>query len=547
MGLWRVARPGTGMAEPDIAPERAFVLGLDGVPWSLVERWVDDGALPNLARVVAEGAAGELRSTTPAVTSLAWPSIATGTWPSKHGVYDFQKLTGDYGQRMYTSVDVRRPALWDVLTPAVVGNVPMTYPADLEDGRMVSGMVTPSTEGRFTHPPELASEIRQRVPGYRIGLEWSEYAGRTEEFLEDLQGLVEARRELMRLLMETDDWRLFFFVYTAPDRLQHLVWDDDRIRRHYQRLDEVVGEVMEYVSAHDGVLFVVSDHGFGPIDRYVYLNRILETAGYLRRKGAAGTRALLSRANVSRETIGSLLDAVGLSRKTLARYLPRQLTENVAAGIPGEHALYDVDHGRTRAFVFGPGTLYINDTRRFDRGVVDPEDVPALRRELTALLEAVVDPRTGERVLDVVDGEDLFPDDPWAPDLVVVARGRYERAKSLSDEVFAYSTGHKQASHRPDGLFMAWGPAIGPGTTPDDAAVVDVAPTVLHCLGEPVGADMDGRVLSEILAAGSAPARRAVETEPYHRRLDTRADRDPDPDEDYDTVRDRLQGLGYLE
>ncbi|NIR37171.1 MAG: phosphodiesterase, partial [Actinobacteria bacterium] len=61
---------------PDF-PERAFVLGFDGVPWTLLTRFVEAGALPNVERVMAEGAAGPLESTTPPTTPLAWPSIAT--------------------------------------------------------------------------------------------------------------------------------------------------------------------------------------------------------------------------------------------------------------------------------------------------------------------------------------------------------------------------------------------------------------------------------------------------------------------------------------
>lgn len=526
----------------DATSERAFVLGLDGVPWYLVERWTDEGELPNFARIREEGAAGTFESTTPAVTSLAWPSVATGTWPGKHGIYGFRQLTSDYGQRMNTSDDVRRPELWDLLSPAVVANVPMTYPASPIDGKMVTGMTTPTRDEGFTWPPDLADDVRDRVPDYRIGLQWGEYAGRTDEFLDDLDSLVEARRSLMRLLMETDDWRLFYFVYTAPDRLQHLVWDDETLLDHYRVLDDVLGEVMAYADDRGATLFVVSDHGFGPVEGFVHGNRVLEEAGYLARQGGDGTRGILARTGVSRGSVERVLDAVGLSPEVLLRYLPRSLVERVAAGIPGSHAIYDVDHDRTRAFVVGAGTLYVNDTDRFDRGTVDPSEVEAVKRDLTGLFESVAHPETGERVVDAFDGADLFGDDRWAPDLVIEGREGFEGAKALHDSTYRPADGPKVASHRPEGVFLAWGPGIQAGSAPEEATVVDLAPTVLHALGEPVGRAMDGRVLSEVLAP--ALADRPVATTAYEED-GTRTDA---PDEaDYGDVEERLRGLGYIE
>ena len=220
---------------PDPPDNRAFVLGLDGVPWNRLSAWIDAGDLPNFRRLRAEGVAGGLESTMPPTTALAWPSIATGVRPDKHGVYGFQRLKPDYSHTMATSADVAAPRLWDLVSPAVAGNVPMTYPAGPVDGEVVAGMMTPARDEGFTHPPSLGEVIAERIPDYEIGLTWSEYTGRPEAFRADLDDLLSNRRELMRLLLSRTDWRLFFFVYTAPDRLQHLLWDNDVLFEHYRQ------------------------------------------------------------------------------------------------------------------------------------------------------------------------------------------------------------------------------------------------------------------------------------------------------------------------
>jgi len=538
---------------------RAFVLGLDGIPWSLVERWTSAGELPHFARLIDEGVAGTLESTRPANTALAWPSIATGVWPDKHGVYSFRGLTSAYRHRLNTSADVSHPSLWEMVSPAVAGNVPLTYPATAIDGTMATGMLTPDLNDRFTHPPEFGAELTGRIPNYRIGLDWNKYRDRPREFPPALDSLLSSRKRLMRLLTERD-WRLAFFVYTEPDRLQHLLWDEQVLLDHYKDLDAILGEVLGTVSENTTV-YVVSDHGFAPIEKYVYVNAILREEGFLFEKEAEGTRSTLSEIGITKAQVRRLLARVGIDDKRLVSLLPRSFVERVADSIPGDHELHDVDYTRTEAFVHGAGNLYINDAERFATGPVDPTEREAKKNEIAATLAGVTDPETGEEVLIVHDGDELFPTDDRSPDLVLEPAEGYKPSLGLSESIFV-SEGVHDADHHPEGVFFAHGPDVAPGASPTDAAVVDVAPTVLHGLGEAIPQDTDGRVLAETFAAGSPTAEREIETREYtsaptfdattdeSRTVDrTKADSDDtnEAEEDFEGVEDRLRGLGYLE
>ncbi|WP_049889553.1 alkaline phosphatase family protein [Natronolimnohabitans innermongolicus] len=522
--------------------ERAFVLGFDGVPWRLIEQWSDEGELPNFARMREEGASGVLESTQPATTPLAWPSIATGVWPDKHGVYGFQNLSSDYTHEMYTSHDIEQPTLWEQVPPAHVGNVPMTYPPQEIDGTMVTGMMTPSKEKEYTHPPELKDEIESQIPNYDISLDYPKYADRLDEFEGAVDDMLEKRREVMRLQMAEagDDWGLFFFVFTAPDRFQHLIWDMDRLLNHYKKLDDILGEVMEYTDEHDADLYTVSDHGFGPLEELVYVNHILEQDGYLYQEENEGTRGALSSLGISRDRITDALDRVGISEEKIVDTLPRSLVDRVAEQIPGDHALYDVDYDQTVAFVHGAGCLYINDTERFEKGVVEPSQIPELKTELTDLFESVTDD-DGEPMLNVFDGDELFPTDNESPDLIVNGRGVYESRNGLTDQATG-DTGTYAASHGKDGIILCRGPSIDHGATLRGARVVDVAPTLLHGIGEPVPENADGRVLFDAFDEEATPATTKVE-----RTGVAKAEREGDVDDDFDDVEDRLKGLGYME
>lgn len=522
----------------DDGVDRTFVLGLDGIPWRLVDQWTAEGALPNLARIVDEGAAGPLESSMPPTTAVAWPSIVTGVGPDHHGLYSFRRLTAEYGHEVNTSADRRSPALWDLISPAVVANVPMTYPAQEIDGVLIAGMMAPTIDEEFTWPRSVADELTRRIPEYQVGLRWSDYEGREDEFKADLSSLVSARRELMRWLMTREDPRLFFFVYTAPDRLQHLIWDEATIKEHYGRLDDIVGEVMEYVAERDGTLYVVSDHGFGPVDRLVRLNRILESAGFLRRE-TGGTRSVLESVGLTKETVMAGMERFGIVDGVIQR-LPEGLIDRVASQVPGGHGLYDVAFSESQAFAYGTRSIYVNDTTRFERGTVEPARRDAVKAEVRETFERVTDPNTGRSILRVYDGDELFPADDDSPDLVVEAASGYLADTGLDGPIIGPA--NRDGAHEREGIFLAWGEAISAGSRPRDATVFDVAPTVLHGTGRPIPTRSPGRVLTEVFEPGSAPATRQPSARDYV-ETDDRAG----VDADFSAVEDRLRGLGYIE
>lgn len=56
------------------------------------------------------------------------------------------------------------------------------------------------------------------------------------------------------------------------------------------------------------------------------------------------------------------------------------------------------------------------------------------------------------------------------------------------------------SEHRPQGIFVAKGPGIRAGKQVSGISLLDIAPTILHHLGLPVGADMDGEVIQQIFS-----------------------------------------------
>jgi len=73
---------------------KVFLLGLDGLTLNMVKPYIEAGLLPNLKKVLDEGAYGILRSTIPPVSGPAWVSLTTGKNPGKHGIFEFRTRQG---------------------------------------------------------------------------------------------------------------------------------------------------------------------------------------------------------------------------------------------------------------------------------------------------------------------------------------------------------------------------------------------------------------------------------------------------------------------
>lgn len=68
---------------------RVLVLGIDGMDPGLLERFMAEGIMPTFKAFGEQGHLGQLRTTTPPQSPVAWASFITGANPGKHGIFDF--------------------------------------------------------------------------------------------------------------------------------------------------------------------------------------------------------------------------------------------------------------------------------------------------------------------------------------------------------------------------------------------------------------------------------------------------------------------------
>jgi len=89
--------PAAARALSSAGPGRIVVFGIDGADWRVIDPLIAAGRLPNLSRIVREGATGTLMSMEPSASPSLWTTIATGVTPDRHGIHNFVVAAGGKG------------------------------------------------------------------------------------------------------------------------------------------------------------------------------------------------------------------------------------------------------------------------------------------------------------------------------------------------------------------------------------------------------------------------------------------------------------------
>src|SRR5215471_9925443 len=69
--------------------QKLVILGFDGMDPHLLQQWMSEGKLPNIAKLAKQGGFYPLQTTHSPESPTAWASFATGVNAGKHNIYDF--------------------------------------------------------------------------------------------------------------------------------------------------------------------------------------------------------------------------------------------------------------------------------------------------------------------------------------------------------------------------------------------------------------------------------------------------------------------------
>jgi predicted AlkP superfamily phosphohydrolase/phosphomutase len=401
--------------------KKALIVGIDGVPFSLLSTYIRNDTMPNLKKILSQGfRLYQMNASIPDISSVSWTSFNTGVNPGEHGIYGFTDLKPDtYSLTFPNSKDVKAPPFWEILGKtnhqtstlfqkyhhkinqpyrSIIFNVPHTYPALPMKGILISGFVAIDLKKAIF--PDSVYPYLHSI-NYLIDVE----AGKAKEdkvaFMKSLFDCIEIRKKAISHFLTEESWDLFFACITETDRLHHFFFDAstgeenphyESFLRFYVELDKFIRylyeQFMERVS-EKGFFLILSDHGFAPVKKEVYINQFLMEKGFL------------------------------ILKK--------------------EGNYYERIENRTRAFNLDPARIYIHDQDRYRRGTVRNEERLNLLGEIKGALRNLKG-ENGEEVIDkIYEKEEIYhgPQTGRAPDLVCLPKDGYDLKGTLEKkEIF---------------------------------------------------------------------------------------------------------------
>ncbi len=502
------------------AISRVVYLGLDGGTQAVLDAAFERGWMPHLRALWRRSATGQLASTAPMITPVAWTSFLTGAPPEDHGIHEFYYLDAEDGTvRPNHAGRVRVPGLWQVLDawdrPVISLNLPMTYPAPEVSGLIVAGSDAPGRDWAFAQCPDFYDEIRTNLPDYTHKIVWKRRPRTLSELrtiAAQCRAVFDARAEAAERADARTDWSALMVHFHNLDSLLHRLWPyldledgtaerapawHDEIVACLRSLDEAIGRLLELASRRDAAVIAVSDHGFGPCHALVNVNGILEQAGLFRGR-TYGTRFAYR--------LQRLRDRY---RRWQARRRPGGSGRRFPRSVAGQ---VGCDWSRTLAFApFGQlnGSIYLNPEQHHNASRADRtiDDVIEIFNEAR-------DPETGRplfaEVFSTAERYGLEPAARGMPEVLALsADGFQAQAKWGIDRRITRPDWNLPATHYRSGILAIHAPGVRAGDRLH-ARLEDVAPTSLALLDLPIPGTMQGRVLDEAFEQ-PLPAQRIVE------------------------------------
>jgi predicted AlkP superfamily phosphohydrolase/phosphomutase len=505
-----------------------LMIGLDAAEISLIQRWMDEGALPNLRSMRDRGAFGRMASTAQWLEGSAWPTFYTGKPPSEHGMYHYLMWRPE---RMRYE---RPSAQWMQLQPfwraiamtrrVVAVDIPLAYAPPAFDGIEISGWATHATlEPPASNPPALMNWVCASF-GKATSVNDAAYLLSAAGLLGVRDQCVDTTQRVADLgvaLMRQKTWDLFVICFASTHRGGHQLWDltsmvgeadavqaaalREALKDIYVACDTAIGRLVEQAGA-DATTFVFSLCGMGPnVSRSVVLREML-------------TRVLADRRNADPLTPQRRLADYPrfLLPGSLRSWVKRRLPIPIQDWLTLFWRTGGIDWKSTRAFAEFcdiDGYVRVNLRGREAAGTVKPgAEYEAVCSHIVAGLKSFIDADTGIPVVDQITRiDDLYPDGRmrhYLPDLIVrwcaTPAALHRHIVSPCYGAIPWPTPGRDpqgrsGNHLPDGFVLASGACVASGVSIQGANILDFAPTVYELLDVAPPADLRGASLVRTL------------------------------------------------
>lgn len=496
------------------APANPIVLiGVDGLEWSVIDDLAAKGQMPHFTKLRARAATTKLATDYGAASPVVWTTVATGMNKEVHGITNFEVATED-GTVPVSSTLRKVAAIWNMVSVAQRKVLVLgwwgSWPAEAVNGRVVTDRGTKPVPDRVSPKEWEPTFLAELKSASRTEFPRDDDAGAEDRMVQHFlrKGVTEGYDLVCAYIHGTDLVSHKYWKFYRPEGFPPLdpaqkAAFADTIPAKYRAFDTVLGQVVAAMPANTN-LFVVSDHGFGPLpEEFVKVSVDLD----------------------------ELFVRVGLEKRVGNR----------------------VDFAGSKVYNHGSAAFQMQKNVRFAMagrdagGTVTSATAPAVRAEVAKVL-AEVTYTSGKPVFALRDakpneaqkGADFVLDVlPAGPSLDLKFRG--QTLTGVVKAVVEHSGGH---GWLPPGVFLAAGPDIDPKATLTGIRIHDITPTLLYGMGLPIAQDFAGKAWENLFTPAFRTAHSRQSIASYGKAGPGTATKSEETDTE---MLEQLRALGYIQ
>jgi len=504
------------------------IVGLDAGDPDLIQRWTQEGYLPTIASIMQRGCWGRISGPDLISTKGTWLSLFSGISRSEHGYYFNRQLKpGTYDCQRVTAQDAHALPFWWYLRggskKVAIIDAPDTYALMGVPGIQIADWATQQEYNTAARPvsakPASFLEDVHRLVGQKILIDAFKPNSHVHQDLEAYRLLlkrVEQKGMLCCHFVTRDAYDLVVVGLVEAHTAAHRLWDyrpegarhsdaanenselSNAIRDVYQAIDREIGLLLEQLTDKANI-FITSLLGMK--DQYPTNGLIAAFCRQLGYQSASG------------RAWGTVTPLAAIRRITppqwrvsISRLLPVRMQEWLQA----DQFCNETHWGKTTAFPLpslNTSFVRVNLRGREPHGIVEPgSEYESLLDRLEADLRQLVEMRTGEPAVEKVTRTvEAFRCGPplVLPDLFIEWKASphfMERvAHSKVELVQAKQWYHRSSYHSFSGFVAAAGPSIQARGSIGEVSLLDLAPTFLALMGEPIPQKLTGKVMETII------------------------------------------------
>lgn len=301
---------------------KVLVVGIDGMEPSLIDSYLSQGQLPNLQKIINNGIKKNIPTELNLISPVIWTSIATGVPPKVHGIEDFTM-----GGKPVNSLSRKVPAFWNILNQNKVNAATLgwwaTWPAEKDGGIIIGDRVHWRERKEKIYPSNVIDTEKYTVDKYKGNLEFlprftsypyePNFQNKLPEGEENyiLNKLIAERlvknycvdriyTDIAKEITSKNKIEVLSVYLLGIDYVEHAFWQymdptpfrekgitvqeqnvtslGNIIPEYYKYIDELMGEMLKLCN-EDTLIFILSDHGFGPDPNVIHDAKHLGLSG----------------------------------------------------------------------------------------------------------------------------------------------------------------------------------------------------------------------------------------------------------------------------